>query len=118
MAMRISHWTLAAALVLAATAARSDPVKPPPAEPPVPDAVRVEAVVVPLGKSVSLQTKSGQPIRSAFNSSDNTLKLVPDKDNPRRVILTDLKPGVSRITLTDVQRGKEDLVIAVEQAGK
>ena len=111
--MRMTRWTLMA-LVLAATAARSETVKPPPAEPPIPDAVRVEAVVVPLGKSVSLQTKSAQPIRSAFNSNDNTLKLTSDKENPRRVVLTGLKPGISRVTLTDVQRGKDDVVIVVE----
>ena len=115
--MRITAWTLAA-LVVAATAARSQPDKAPPAKPPLSNAVRVQAVVVPVGKSVSLQILTAQPIRSAFNSNDNVLKLVSDEKNPQRLILTGLKPGVSRITLTDVQRAKEDLVIAVEQAGK
>jgi hypothetical protein len=101
--MRTSKW------VLVAFAITLGPVQAAP-----PDAERVVAAVVPAGEQKSLQCKTQQAIRSAVNVDDNTVKVMPDKMDGTRVVLTGRKAGVSRLTLTDVQGNKEVVFIVVE----
>src|SRR5262245_61112857 len=77
---------------------------PVPAADPEPEAVRVEAVVVPKGNVQRLQTKFKTPIRQVTNSNNKVVEVQPVRTDPTRVTLKGVAPGVSRLTLIDVNQ--------------
>ncbi|HET6575726.1 MAG TPA: sigma-70 family RNA polymerase sigma factor, partial [Fimbriiglobus sp.] len=85
------------------------PVKP--AE--VPDAERVEAVVVPSAQTRRLAGKSGKPIANVLIGDVEIAGVKFDPTDPTRVLITSLKPGVTEVILTDAGGGTERLVVAV-----
>ncbi len=107
--------TIAAVTLLVAVAVIVPWASPvPAADDPPPDAVRVEAVIVPAGKRQRLQTKSKLPIRQMVNSKEKVVQVLPYQLEPSRVWLEAKEAGTSRLTLVDVKGGREVLVIVVE----
>jgi hypothetical protein len=78
----------------------------------------VEVVVVPEGVAVRLQRKDRKSVRRiAFTSGEKFLRINPVVSAPG-VVLTGVKPGVARLTLTDGDGKEEKVIVAVEKEEK
>src|SRR5262249_34425235 len=75
---------------------------------------RVETVVIAKGKTQSLKMKPKKTMQTVVSSNDQVPRVEPKPADPATVLLTALAPGVSRLTLTDMDGQEEKLLVAVE----
>lgn len=77
-------------------------------------AVRIEAVVIAKGATQSLQMKTKKALQKVVNPKDKVLRAASIPNDPTTLLLTGLAPGVSRLTLTDINGKEERLLVVVE----
>src|SRR6266511_2896849 len=87
-------------------------LKAQPAEPAPPPRVNALIVTVNGTQKVTMSTKKF--IRTARNEKESVARVQALISDPTSVLITGLEPGVTRITLTDVD-GKDDVFDVVVQ---
>jgi hypothetical protein len=74
------------------------------------------AVLVPQGSTGDIVISTGKSITTVFHPNEEVLHLHTVVSGPWKITVTGQKPGVARLTLTDVDGKKEEVVAVV--AGK
>jgi pilus assembly protein CpaC len=80
----------------------------------VPPAPRATAVIVPINGTQRVQMSSQKFIAKALNEKENIARVTGIQGEPTRVLITGLEPGITRVTLTDVD-GKSDVFDVIVQ---
>jgi hypothetical protein len=82
-------------------------------------AVRVDAVVISKGSSAQLDLKTGRPIKHVWVTDPKVVRVVPViLGGGLYVTLEGLKPGVARLTLTDIDGTDDKVIVIVEEPSK
>jgi pilus assembly protein CpaC len=71
-------------------------------------------LILTLQTSKRIQISTKKPIRTAESTNDRVVQILADPTDPTAVILFGRGPGVSTVTLTDGDGGKDVLVVTVE----
>src|SRR5437867_10459299 len=66
-----------------------------------------KGLIVPINQSKDLQLSNKKIIKTVLNANENVVRVVIKVDDPKTVLVTGLLPGVSKVTLTDVD-GKSE----------
>jgi hypothetical protein len=64
-------------------------------------------LVISVGRTVPLQMASKKPIVLVVNEKESVARVAPSGNDPTTILITGLAPGVTRITLTDIDGRKE-----------
>jgi hypothetical protein len=89
-----------------------------PEAPVLPLAQRVGAIIVNEGATVGLRAKTRIQIRGAKNDNEKVALIKTIEGDPFTIKVEGLAPGVSRLTLWDVENQKEELIVVVEAQAK
>jgi len=71
------------------------------------------ALVVSIGETIRLQMRSKKPIKKVFVSKPDVVAVRPIVNDPTRILITGLQPGVATIELTDTDNRKEEARAAI-----
>lgn len=88
-----------------------------PAPPPAPAGATPGAgpsLIVPINGTQQLQMKTKKNITRVVNRSETVARVSPLVDRPNTVLITGLEPGITRITLTDVDNAEESYDVVVQ----
>jgi Tol biopolymer transport system component len=66
-------------------------------------------LTVAVGSTVRVRMTTKRPIKTVFNENEFVLRVSPVPDDPTTVLVTGLRPGMTRIYLTDIDGKKEVL---------
>ncbi len=115
---RMKKWFLAGLaatglLMVSSTGVTQDKDIPRPA--PVPKMDRTGALIVPLQGSVRLQMRNKKLIRAISFDKEGVVKATPDALQPNAAIIFGLGVGTVILEMTDVDGGKEQYEIVVQQ---
>lgn len=97
-------------LLLIGLAGRADAqgeVAPPPQPNP-------NAIIVAINGTQRLGMRTGKALRTAVNEKENIARVQPVQGDATRVLITGLEPGITRVTLTDVDGNTESFDIVVQ----
>src|SRR5438067_1163052 len=111
--LHIGFWSVLLGLALGSTATAQPAPQPPKA--PEPIAVpRGNALIVPTNGTQRLQMSTKKRIASVVNQKEAIARVQPLATDPTTVLITGLEPGITRITLTDVDGAVESLDVVVQ----
>jgi pilus assembly protein CpaC len=113
---RFAAWGVFLGLVLGGTAGGGAwGQEPMPMAPPRPGAAGAAgAIIVPINGTQILRMSTNKAIAKADNSRDTVAQVRPVEGDPRRVLVIGLEPGITQITLTDVDGAVEKFEVVVQ----
>jgi pilus assembly protein CpaC len=108
---RRSVWGMLLGLVLGGMLAAGARAQEPPAPQPQP---RVGALIVAVNGTQKVTMSTGKFIRTAANSRETVARVQPIPTDPTSVLITGLEPGITRVTLTDVNGAVDAFDVIVQ----
>src|SRR5262245_1714568 len=63
--------------------------------------INPNAIVLPINGTYQLGAPSNKTLKRIVNTKDNVLRVSPMHDDPKRVVLTGLEPGITKVTVID-----------------
>jgi pilus assembly protein CpaC len=79
-----------------------------------PKEAKLKAVVISINGTQIMQHSSKKKLKRVVNRTDNVARVQPVADDPTRVLITGLEPGITRITLTDEDDNDESFDVVVQ----
>jgi pilus assembly protein CpaC len=110
---RIGFWSVLLSLALGSAA----PAQPAPQPGGVPQPVAgqaVSAIIVPINGTQRLQMTTKKRIELVLNERETVARVAPLATDPTTILITGLEPGITRITLTDVDKSRETYEVSVQ----
>jgi pilus assembly protein CpaC len=108
---RSVRWGALLGLVLACTAGRLLAQAPEAGPPPRPNP---NALIIAINATQRVGMTTGKALKQAVNEKENIARVQPIQGDPTRVLITGLEPGITRVTLTDVDNKSESFDVVVQ----
>jgi pilus assembly protein CpaC len=104
---RMAHWKclvglLLGGLLLGRAAAQEAPV------------AKVQGLLVPINGTKSIQTAKKAKLKTVTNQDPSVARVTANSDDPTQVLITGLRPGLTRLTLVDVNNNQEVYDVVVQ----
>src|SRR5262245_36211402 len=81
---------------------------------PAPVEINPNAIVIPINGTYLLGAPSKKKLKKAVNTKENVVRVQPVADDPTKVLLTGLEPGIAKVTLTDEDDKSFDFDVVVQ----
>src|SRR5262245_8862364 len=98
-------------LVLACTAGRLAAQVPEAGPSPRPNP---NALIIAINATQRVGMPTGKALKQAVNEKENIARVQPIAGDPTRVLITGLEPGITRVSLTDVDGKTEAFDVVVQ----
>jgi pilus assembly protein CpaC len=75
---------------------------------------KVKGLVVPINGTKTVQTAAKQNLKTVTNSDPSVARVTANSEDPTQILITGVKPGLTRVTLIDVKNNQEVYEVTVQ----